>query len=77
MAELKFRLLDLNQAENFVRKTPNTWWENYDIVIWNPSPGGWSKKNGRFHNNQWGIAKRIVVTNDGLWKVPNSVRPSR
>lgn len=77
MTELKFRLLNLAQAEKFVSNTPNTWWENYDMVIWTYNPAGWSKNNGKFHNGKWGTAKRIVVNNDGLWKVPNSVRSSR
>lgn len=73
MAEYKFRMLSLNQAEKFVRTTPNAWWENYDLIVWTPTHTGWSKKNGRFHDGQWGTAKRIVVNNDGLWKVPTSV----
>jgi hypothetical protein len=77
MTELKFRLLSLEQAEKFVSYTPDTWWENYDMIIWTHNPSGWSKKNGKFRNGKWGTAKRVVVNNDGLWKVPNSVRSSR
>lgn len=77
MTELKFRMLNLHQAEKFVNATPNVWWENYDIVIWTPTYTGWSKKNGKFHNGQWGIAKRVAVNTSGLWKVPTSVRSSR
>lgn len=73
MADFKFRMLNLEQAEKFVKATPNAWWENYDLIVWTSTHTGWSKKNGRFHNDQWGTAKRIVVNNDGLWKVPTSV----
>ena len=66
-------MLNLEQAEKFVKATPNAWWENYDMIVWTPTHTGWSKKNGRFHNDQWGTAKRIVVNHDGLWKVPTSV----
>jgi hypothetical protein len=77
MTMLKFNMLDLDQAESFVKNTPNVWWENYDIIIWQSTNSGWSKTNGKFHNNQWGTAKRVVVNNNGLWKVPTSVRTSR
>lgn len=77
MTELKFRMFNLEQAEKFVSTTPNTWWENYDLIVWQPTPTGWSKQNGRYHNGQWGTAKRIIVNRNGLWKVPTSVRSSR
>lgn len=77
MTDYKFRMLNLQQAEKFVDTTPNTWWENYDIVIWTPTHTGWSKKNGKFHKGQWGIAKRVAVNNSGFWKVPTNVRSSR
>ena len=76
MTELKFRLLDLKQAERFVQTTPNTWWENYDLIIWSPNPSGYTRQNGRFHNGQWGTAKRVVVNRNGLWKIP-SVRTNK
>ena len=72
-----FKMLSLEQAEEFVSNTPNCWWENYDIVMWNKNPSGFFKKNGKILNSQWGTVRRIVVNRDGLWKVPSNVRPTR
>jgi hypothetical protein len=77
MSDFKFTMMDLAKAESYASKTPNVWWDNYDLVIWTYNPSGWSKKNGKFYKGQWGTAKRVVVNNSGLWKVPSSVRNTR
>jgi hypothetical protein len=66
-----YNVLDLDQAELFVKTNINSWWDNYDIIIWKESPGAWSKKSGLIKNGKWGIAKRIPISNDGNWRIPN------
>jgi len=65
-----YNVLNLEQAELFVKTNKNSWWENYDIILWRQNPGAWSKKNGLMRDGKWGIAKRIKISNEGTWSIP-------
>ena len=70
MGQQQYNTLNLEQAELFVNKNVNAWWENYDIVIWRENSGAWSKQSGLMKNGKWGIVKRIKISNDGTWRIP-------
>ena len=63
------KILDYNAAHTFVETTPNTFWENYDIVVFKPTPSCLFRKDARFIDGKWGIAKRYPVGSDGNWRV--------
>lgn len=46
------------------------YWDNYDLVIWKKDNSGYTSKKGMFRKNSWGIADRVSVSNQGIWKLP-------
>jgi len=48
----------------------DTYWDNYDLVIWRKDANGFSNIKGMFRKNSWGIAERFSVSNIGTWKLP-------
>jgi len=69
--------LDYSAAHKFVREQrkmgSNVRWDGWDIVFWKPTRHGWTNKNGSFDRKKerWGVESRVIVGNDGTWKVPN------
>ena len=45
-------------------------WDNYDLIIWKKDSSGYTNKKGMFRKNSWGIADRVSVTSQGIWKLP-------
>jgi len=66
-------MLNLTQqgVEIFIRRAKNIqpFWINYDLVIWKKDPSGFTNVKGMFKNESWGIAERIPVSNQGIWKL--------
>lgn len=47
----------------------NSYWENYDLVIWKKNINGYTSIKGSFQDNSWGISDRVSVNNQGIWKI--------
>lgn len=47
-----------------------TYWENYNFVIWKKDKGGYSNTKGVFRKNDWGIVDITPVSNKGTWVFP-------
>lgn len=66
-------MLNLNElgVEVFMKRAHNveSYWENYDLIIWKKDNSGFSNIKGIFKDG-WGTAERIVVDNNGIWKLP-------
>jgi len=66
--------LTLKGVEVFMKrsktKSQESFWENYDLLIWKQSAGGFTDTKGMFRKNQWGITERISVNENGIWKLP-------
>lgn len=66
-------MLNLTQkgVEIFIRRANNIepFWHNYDLVIWKKDPSGFTNVSGMFRNEAWGVAERIPVDNQGIWKL--------
>jgi hypothetical protein len=66
--------LTLKGVEVFIKrsktKSQESYWENYDLLIWKQSAGGFTDVKGMFRKNQWGVAERISVNENGIWKLP-------
>lgn len=58
-------------VEVFIKKAKNIvpYWDNYDLIIWKKDINGFTNVNGMFKNT-WGIAEKISVNNNGIWKLP-------
>lgn len=66
--------LTLKGVEVFIErhkgKTQESYWNNYDLVIWKKDNGGYTSVKGLFREDQWGTAEIISVDNKGIWKLP-------
>lgn len=66
--------LTLKGVEVFIerskQKNQDSYWDNYDLLIWKENPGGFTNVKGIFRKDSWGIAERIPVNNNGIWKLP-------
>ena len=66
--------LTLKGVEIFIErsqsKTQESFWDNYDLLIWNQNISGYTNKYGMFRKDKWGIAERIPVNDNGIWKLP-------
>jgi len=51
-------------------KSQESFWENYDLLIWKQSAGGFTDVKGMFRKDKWGVAERISVNENGIWKLP-------
>ncbi len=63
-----------NGVEILRKKIPSknieTYWDNYNFIIWEKNQGGCYSTKGAYRNNSWGIANTISVNNNGVWSLP-------
>jgi hypothetical protein len=66
--------LTLKGVEVFIErsrtKSQESYWDNYDLLIWKQNPGGFTNVKGMFRKDQWGITERIPANEQGIWKLP-------
>lgn len=67
--------LTLQGVEIFIKKynSKNTesYWENYDLVIWKKNSNGFTDLKGSFRNSKWGISEKFSVNENGTWRIPS------
>lgn len=51
-------------------KKQESFWSNYDLVIWKKDNGGFTSTDGLFRKDEWGITEIVSVDNKGIWKLP-------
>ncbi len=51
----------IEEADQIVNHSKDLKWVGWDIVSWKKDSNGFSNKNGRFINNQWGIQSVCLV----------------
>lgn len=51
-------------------KAQESFWNNYDLVIWKKDNGGYTSIQGMYRNNAWGKSEKISVNREGIWKLP-------
>lgn len=66
--------LTLKGVDVFIKKsqtkTQESFWSNYDLVIWKKDKGGYTNVKGLYRKDQWGVAEKISVDKNGIWKLP-------
>lgn len=66
--------LTLKGVEVFMKRynTSNqeSYWDNYDLVIWKKDTNGFTNIKGLFRKDSWGVSEKISVNNDGMWRLP-------
>jgi hypothetical protein len=55
--------------KRFEGDTSKSFWDNYNLVIWNKNSSGYTSPSGMFNNNAWGVAHKVSINNDGVWKL--------
>ena len=57
--------LTLKGVEVFMKrsrtKSQESFWENYDLLIWKQSAGGFTDVKGMFRKNQWGVTELSLI----------------
>lgn len=53
-----------------VSKRLESFWDNYDLIIWHKDAGGFSNTRGMYRKDAWGITEKISVNKDGIWILP-------
>ena len=72
----KVKVLHLTEkgVEIFIKrsqtKLQESFWNNYELVIWKKDGGGYTDTNGMYRKDAWGKAEKISVNREGIWKLP-------
>jgi hypothetical protein len=48
----------------------DSFWNNYDLVIWQKDSKGFTSTKGMFRKDAWGISENVSVSSEGIWKLP-------
>jgi hypothetical protein len=64
------KVLDYDQAHEWVDKNRAAFWDGWDIVVFRPNHNGATNLRGMYRNNMWGIATNYPLKDDGTWLVP-------
>lgn len=66
--------LNLRGVEVFMKRIGSSriesFWDNYDLLIWKKDINGYTRVDGMFRNDSWGTAERVAVNEKGIWKLP-------
>lgn len=66
--------LNMLGVDIFIKKYKNnsqdSFWNNYDLVLWEKDSSGYFSQNGMYHKNSWGISKKFIVNKNGSWGLP-------
>jgi hypothetical protein len=50
-------------------KNQESFWNNYDLIIWKKDNGGYTSINGMYRQNAWGKTEKFSVSREGIWKL--------
>ena len=53
-------------------KSQESFWDNYDLIVWKKDHSGFTSIKGMFRKDSWGVAERVSVNEKGIWKLPKS-----
>ncbi len=51
-------------------KSLDSYWNNYNFIVWKKDLGGFSNTKGVYRNNSWGIVDKFPVNSKGTWELP-------
>jgi hypothetical protein len=51
-------------------KKLESYWNNYNFIVWKKDQGGFYNTKGVFRNNSWGVADEFPVSQKGTWVLP-------
>ena len=53
--------------KRFNNSQQESFWDNYNLVIWKKNPGGYTDIKGMFRNDTWGMTDKVSVNDKGVW----------
>jgi len=56
--------------KKLLHKKMDSYWDNYNFIIWEKNSGGFCDVKGMYRNKSWGIANEFSVTLEGTWVFP-------
>ena len=56
--------------KRLTKKKLDSYWNNYNFIVWKKDKGGFSNTKGVYRNNNWGIIDEFSVTSKGTWELP-------
>ena len=56
--------------DRYKKNTQESFWDNYNLIIWKKNAEGFTNLNGMFRKDAWGIAENVSVNSEGIWKLP-------
>ena len=56
--------------KKFQSKIQESFWNNYELVIWKKDSGGYTDAEGMYRKDAWGKAEKFSVNREGIWKLP-------
>lgn len=51
-------------------KLQDSFWNNYDLVLWEKDISGYYNVNGMYHKDNWGTHEKFIVNKNGSWGLP-------
>jgi len=62
--------ITIDQAEIFVNKTKNAYWDGWNIYMAWPDPSAYTNINARFMNGKWHRTRTYKMNEGGSWEIP-------
>lgn len=64
------KVLNYKQAHAYADRNKHfVSWEGWDLVLFRPTPVGYSKPQGMFKDGKWGMATRVSPDAAGNWVI--------
>lgn len=61
--------MNLENAEEFVSKKPNAYWDGWTMVMFKEADHAWMSPKGIWHDGKWGFANRIEPDEKGNYVI--------
>ena len=69
MLNLNYRGVEIF-IQRYKKVNQESFWQNYDLLVWQKNANWYTNINGMFRKNMWGIAEKFSVNSNGTWTLP-------
>ena len=52
--------------DRYKKNNQESFWDNYDLIIWEKNASGFTSIKGMFRKNAWGVAENVSVNSEGI-----------
>lgn len=57
--------------KRYSKRNQESFWNNYDLLVWEKNDNGYSDIKGSFRNDSWGIMNKFSIDSRGVWVLPS------